>query len=344
MKKISVHTAREYSILIGRGLLSQCGQQLRQLTQGNRVCIVSDDTVWPLYGSLLEKSLENAGFTPCKFVFPHGESSKNGMTYLSLLNTLAAEKLTRTDWILALGGGVVGDLAGFAAATYLRGIPFLQVPTTVLAAVDSSVGGKTAIDLPAGKNLAGAFCQPRLVLCDLDTLDTLPAQIFQDGCAEILKYALLYDRELFTLLGSQGLDFDREEVIARCVQWKAQVVAQDEFDRGMRMKLNLGHTIGHALEMASDFSISHGQAVAMGMVMVSRIFAFPETQRLVHLVEQFGLPSHAPFPPEVLLDAILSDKKRLGDTLQFIVPRAIGDCAIVPVPVDELPLLLKRGS
>lgn len=172
--------------------------------------------------------------------------------------------------VVALGGGVVGDLAGFAAASYLRGIRFIQVPTTLLAAVDSSVGGKTAIDLPAGKNLAGAFCQPSLVLCDTDTLNSLPLDIFRDGCAEVIKYGVLYDPKLFAHLEEKGLSFDREAVITRCVELKRDVVMEDEFDTGARMKLNLGHTVGHGVEAKSHFAISHGKAVAIGMAIVSR--------------------------------------------------------------------------
>ena len=189
---------------------------------------------------------------------------------MELLNFLAENKLTRSDALIALGGGVVGDLTGFAAATYLRGIDYIQIPTTLLAAVDSSVGGKTAIDLPSGKNLVGAFYQPKLVLCDTDTLNTLPEDIFRDGCAEVIKYGVLYDAELFAHLDESGLSFDREAVIARCVELKRDVVAEDEFDRGKRQKLNLGHTIGHGIEACSGYGISHGKAVAMGMTIITK--------------------------------------------------------------------------
>ena len=259
MNTVTVSASKTYDILIGTGLLSTLGQEAAKLGKAKNVCIVSETTVWPLYGKAAQCSLEQAGFNVISFVFPAGEASKNGQTYLELLNYLAENKLTRSDLIVALGGGVVGDLAGFAAASYLRGIRFIQVPTTLLAAVDSSVGGKTAIDLPAGKNLAGAFCQPSLVLCDLDTLNTLSEDIFRDGCAEVIKYGILYDPVLFSHLEEKGLSFDRENVITRCVELKRDVVAEDEFDTGQRMKLNLGHTIGHGVEAKSQFAISHGK-------------------------------------------------------------------------------------
>ena len=260
MKTVTIHASRSYNIHIGSGLLAHLGSYARQLGKAQKVCIVSDSNVWPLYGSIASDSLEKARFEVMSFVFPAGEASKNGVTFLELLNVLAENRLTRSDLIVALGGGVVGDLAGFAAATYLRGIRYIQVPTTLLAAVDSSVGGKTAIDLPAGKNLAGTFYQPSLVLCDTDTLTTLPPEIFRDGCAEVIKYGVLYDPEMFAHLEAEGLSFHREDVIARCVELKRDVVMEDEFDTGARMKLNLGHTIGHGVEAKSHFGISHGNS------------------------------------------------------------------------------------
>jgi 3-dehydroquinate synthase len=245
--------------------------------------------------------------------------------------------------IVALGGGVVGDLAGFAAATYLRGIRFIQVPTTLLAAVDSSVGGKTAIDLSAGKNLAGAFYQPSLVLCDTDTLNTLPEDIFRDGCAEVIKYGILYDEPFFSYLENAGLGFDREAVIARCVELKRDVVAKDEFDTGERMKLNLGHTIGHGVEARSNFALSHGKSVAIGMAIVARASHCPDTQRILQCLEKFGLPTTTDYPPEDIYTYTLSDKKRSGGTVKLILPRSIGCCEIVPTPVDNILSFIKAG-
>lgn len=349
MNTVTVRASKIYDIRIGSGLLNTLGAEVQQLEKVKKVCIVSESTVYPLYGGLAVKNLENAGFEVVSFVFPSGEESKNGKTFLELLNFLAENKLTRSDLIVALGGGVVGDLAGFAAASFLRGIRFLQVPTTLLAAVDSSVGGKTAIDLPAGKNLAGAFYQPSLVLCDTDTLNSLPADTFRDGCAEVIKYGVLYDPQLFSHLEKKGLDFDREAVITRCVELKRDVVMEDEFDTGARMKLNLGHTIGHGVEAKSCFKISHGKAVATGMSIITRaavkngLCDTSACERLLRVLDQFGLPTTTEFSADSLFTYTLSDKKRSGGTVKLIVPRAIGDCAIVPTPVEALKSWIQAG-
>jgi len=349
MKTVTVSVSKTYAIKIGSGLLDTVGAEAVKLGKVVKVCIVSDSNVFPLYGQRVTDSLEQAGFAVCSFVFPAGEESKNGNNFLFLLNTLAENQLTRSDLIVALGGGVVGDLAGFAAACYLRGIRFIQIPTTLLAAVDSSVGGKTAIDLPAGKNLAGAFCQPSLVLCDTDTLNTLPEEVFRDGCAEVIKYAVLYDPALFESLQEAGLSFDREAVIARCVQWKRDVVMEDEFDTGSRMKLNLGHTLGHGVEAKSHFAISHGKAVAIGMAMVARAAAkrgmCPQecSGKIQKLLKDFGLPVRAGYRAEELFACALSDKKRSGSTVSLIIPREIGCCEIVPTPVSQLTSFIEAG-
>ena len=349
MNTVTVSASKQYEIRIGSGLLSGLGKAIRSLAAPKTVCLVSESTVFPLYGAAAVRSLENAGLNVVCFVFPAGEESKNGETYLELLNFLAQNQLTRSDWIVALGGGVVGDLAGFAAATYLRGIPFVQVPTTLLAAVDSSVGGKTAIDLPAGKNLAGAFYQPSLVLCDTDVLASLPEDVFRDGCAEVIKYAILYDKAMFSSLEQTGLDFDREQIITRCVQLKRDVVMVDEFDTGARMKLNLGHTVGHGIETKSQFSISHGKAVAMGTAIVARAAAAmgmcpdADCKRIVSLLQQFGLPVATKYCASDLFQYALSDKKRSGGSVNLILPRSIGDCAIVPTPVQQLESWIQAG-
>lgn len=342
MQKITVHASRVYDILIGRGLLPRMGSLIAAQVKGRSACLVSDSNVWPLHGAAAVKSLEEAGFSVHTFVFPAGEESKNAQTYLSLLSFLAQRQLTREDCLVALGGGVTGDLTGFAAATYLRGVPYVQVPTTLLAAVDSSVGGKTAIDLPEGKNLAGCFCQPSLVLCDIRTLKTLPQEVFLEGCAEVIKYGILYDRPLFDYLKQEGMGFDREQVIRRCVELKRNVVARDEFDTGARMQLNLGHTVGHAIEAESGFTVSHGHAVAMGTAIVSRAAAknglLPQeaAQTIEEALGVFRLPTATAYPAEALTRHMLSDKKRAGDRVNLIVPRAIGRCEILPIPVEQL--------
>ena len=349
MNTVIVNTFKSYEIKIGSGLLKSIGQEAVTLGKATKVCIVSDSNVFPLYGQCVTDSLIQAGLEVSNFVFQAGEQMKNGDTFLSLLNTLADMQLTRTDLIVALGGGVVGDLAGFAAACYLRGIRFIQVPTTLLAAVDSSVGGKTAIDLTAGKNLAGAFWQPSLVLCDTDTLRTLPGEIFRDGCAEVIKYAILYDPSLFDELMTQGLDFDREAVITRCVEWKRDVVMEDEYDTGSRMKLNLGHTFGHGVEAKSNFTISHGQGVSIGMAIAARAAVKHQLcseiccLKILEILKRFHLPSETVFSADELYNCTLSDKKRSGGTIRLIIPREIGNCEILPTPVSELKSFIEAG-
>lgn len=349
MKTITVSASRTYDIRIGHGLLATLGEAVRDLGKVEKVFLVSDTLVYPLYGGAAEASLKAAGYAVSSFVFPAGEESKNGETFLKLLNALAQAGLSRSDLLVALGGGVVGDLAGFSAACYLRGIRFVQIPTTLLAAVDSSVGGKTAIDLPSGKNLAGAFYQPSLVLCDLDALDTLPEDIFRDGCAEVIKYGVLYDPELFSQLEASGLDFDREAVIARCVALKRDVVMEDEKDTGSRMKLNLGHTFGHAVEAHSRFTLSHGKSVAIGLAIIARasasmgICSEADAARIVSVLKAFGLPVQTQYTAEALLPYLLSDKKRSGGTVNLILPETIGRCVVSPTPVSQLQSILQAG-
>lgn len=343
MNTVTVQASKTYDIKIGPGLLSTLPREISLLSGVQRVCIVSDSNVWPLFGKQVQKDLESSHFSVFSYVFPAGESSKNGQVFLELLDTLARAHLTRTDVIVALGGGVVGDLAGFAASCYLRGIRFVQVPTTLLAAVDSSVGGKTAIDLPSGKNLAGSFYQPSLVLCDTNTLKTLPEAVFRDGCAEVIKYAILFDPALFSHLEEKQLKFHREWVITRCVSWKRDVVMADEFDTGTRQKLNLGHTVGHSIEAASNFTISHGQAVAIGMAIVTRACHCPDGDRILTLLESFQLPTATLFSADVLYAYTLSDKKRAGNTIHMILPMGIGNCIIRPIPIDNLKPFLEEG-
>lgn len=350
MNTIPVHATKNYSVLVGSGLLNQLHTWLKDVTKAQSALIVSDSNVYPLYGSIVQQQLSKAGIRCAEsFVFPAGEASKNGQVYLQLLNHLARNQITRSDCILALGGGVVGDLAGFAAATYLRGIDFIQLPTTLLAAVDSSVGGKTAIDLDAGKNLAGAFYQPTLVVCDTDTLRTLPRNVYLDGCAEVIKYAVLFDPELFALLEACGPDFPALQVITRCVELKRNVVAEDEFDRGSRQLLNLGHTLGHGIEANSNFTITHGQAVAMGMALVTRAGeAYGITHKglysqLCGLLQKFSLPTESPYDAQQIYSCALSDKKRSGGSVNLIIPERIGQCRIHPMPIRDLPAYIEAG-
>ena len=346
MTTVTVRASRPYEVTIGRGLLDTVGRQAAGQWKGRSAAVVSDSTVAPLYLNRVKDSLERAVHS---FVFPAGEDQKNGGTYLKLLEFLAARRLTRADGLIALGGGVVGDLAGFAAATFLRGIGFLQLPTTLLAAVDSSVGGKTAIDLTNGKNLAGAFYQPQAVLCDLDTLDTLPAEVFADGCAEVIKYGMIGDPALLARLETVDFRADPEELVARCVAQKRDLVEQDEFDTGARQLLNLGHTLGHGVEACSGYTVSHGRAVAIGMTLVTRAaVAFGRCPaevlpRLRRLLERYGLPDATAYSAQALYEKTLSDKKRSGDTISLVVPIAWGASQLVRIPVSELPAWIERG-
>lgn len=341
MSIVSVPASKHYEVKIGRGLLQTLGAEAARISSGQAL-VVSDSNVAPLYLDKAAASLRAAGLRVHTLVLPAGESSKNLEQYSRLLLTLAQAGFTRTDAVVALGGGVVGDLAGFAASTYLRGIAVIQVPTTLLSMVDSSVGGKTAIDLPMGKNLVGTFHQPALVLCDPDALDTLPASVFLDGCAEVIKTAILFDRPLFDHLRAHGTAFDRELVITRCVSHKRDTVCADEFDTGERQKLNLGHTVGHAIEACSNFTVSHGRAVSIGTAIISRALC-PEAEAICALLRAFGLPLTTEFPPQELAARALSDKKRAGDTLTLVVPRAIGTCVLQKIPVHELAAIIKAG-
>ena len=349
MNTVTICASKTYQVQIGSGLLSSLGAVAKQHLSAGKVAVISDSNVWPLYGEAAADSLLQFGFQVSHYVFPAGEASKNGNTYLEILNFLAEHKFTRSDFLIALGGGVVGDLTGFVAATYLRGIPYIQVPTTLLSMVDSSVGGKTAIDLPSGKNLAGAFYQPVAVLCDTDALNTLPDAIFRDGCAEVIKYSILYDADLFAHLETFGLTFDREYVITRCIELKRDVVADDEFDRGSRQKLNLGHTIGHGVEAASAFAVSHGTAVAIGTAIITRSaakldFCSEEVcQKIQRILSIFCLPTETDLDCETIYNNALSDKKRSGNSINLIIPSEIGKCFIHKVTLEEMKTIIEIG-
>ncbi|MCR5042007.1 MAG: 3-dehydroquinate synthase [Clostridia bacterium] len=343
MNVIDVNASVSYPVVVGGCLLKDTGEYIRRFVPAAvKAAVITDDTVDGLYGDTVRESVRRAGLDVCTFVLPHGEASKNGENYLRILSFLAAEHITRSDAIAALGGGVAGDIAGFAAATYLRGIGIVQIPTTLLAQVDSSVGGKTAIDLPEGKNLAGAFYQPALVLCDTGTLDTLPEEVFIDGCAEAIKYGILGDEKLFEHLKEKGPGFDREYVISRCIESKRDLVMQDEFDRGRRRLLNLGHTTAHAAEKLSDYSLSHGRAVAMGIASVARAAAADGTcsadcaARIVDALRRFGLPDRFGYPFGDMYRVMLCDKKIRGNVISLVVPEEIGRCVIRKCTLEEM--------
>lgn len=349
MNIITVEASQTYNVLIENGLLQNAGYHINAACKSKRAAIISDTNVFPIYGQTVIASLSAHSIACCNFIMPAGEDSKSLYYYQQILEFLVKNAITRDDILIALGGGVVGDLTGFVAATYLRGINYVQVPTSLLAMVDSSVGGKTAIDLPSGKNLVGAFHQPILVLCDPLTLNTLPESIFGDGCAEVIKYSILYDAKLFHHLAKQGIDFDRESVITRCITLKKNVVGADEFDKGERQMLNLGHTIGHSIEKCSNYAISHGNAVATGLAIIARASVAMKqcdrstSQDIENALKIFHLPYKTDFPADVLCSAALADKKRSADIINLIIPKQIGKCIIKPTHITELKDIIEAG-
>ncbi len=349
--KLDIETARPYSVYIESGLLDRVGE-LAQKTRkpGSQAMLISDSNVFPLYGERVSASLERAGFAVSTFVFPAGEPSKQISTVCQMYQALAKKEFTRTDFIVTLGGGVTGDMGGFAAATYLRGIPFIQVPTTLLSQVDASVGGKTGVDLPFGKNLVGAFHQPEAVLTDPDTLKTLPEHFFRDGMGEVVKYGCISDQPLFQALEAGTALENLEDLLARCVASKKSFVEEDTRDTGRRMILNFGHTFGHALEKLHNFEgLSHGEAVGIGMVLASRVgeelSVTPKgtAERILTVLGQYGLPTSSQFSWEEIVDATALDKKSDGSSLRLILLKEIGDAVIHPVTREDLKRLWKGG-
>ena len=351
MRSITVDASTRYDVLIGDALLDRSGELIRGVWSGKTAAVVSDDNVFPLYGEKVCRSLERSGINVCSFVFPHGERSKNLSTYSELLEFLCEKHITRGDMLVALGGGVTGDMTGFAAATYLRGIPFVQIPTTLLADVDSSVGGKTAVDLAGGKIQVGCFYQPSLVICDTDTLATLPEEEYRCGCAEVIKYGMIGAPGFFGSLAETPARSQLLNVIETCVSMKRDFVLRDEFDRGDRMLLNFGHTFGHAVEKCSGYTVAHGYAVAMGMCAVTKAAeALGRCEKGVYsalcgVVGSYGLPTELPpYPLEDMHSAALSDKKSTGSVVRLIVPESIGRCVIDALSPDELREWMKAGG
>ncbi len=345
---VRINVRRGYDVHIGPGLLAESGALCARLGMKKAV-IVTDSNVAALHLPAVEKSLADHGIAADSFVFPAGEKSKNMHTLSDVLEFLAQSHLTRADFVIALGGGVVGDMAGFAAACYLRGVRYVQMPTTLLAAGDSSVGGKAAVDLNHGKNLAGAFKQPEAVICDTDCIAALPAEIFADGAAEVIKTAVLSDESLFALCENGGVRENLQQVICHCVSYKGRVVAEDEFEASIRKLLNLGHTVGHAIEKCSGYSVPHGRAVASGMVVIARYAAknglctADTCRRIENALTSVGLPTGTEFGAEELYNAALADKKRTGGEITLILPRAIGSCELVKVPVEQMLPIIASG-
>lgn len=350
--KLDIETARPYSVYIESGLLDRVGELAQKIRKpGSQAMLISDSNVFPLYGERVSASLQRAGFAVSTFVFSAGEPSKQIATVCQMYQALAEKEFTRTDFIVTLGGGVTGDMGGFAAATYLRGIPFIQVPTTLLSQVDASVGGKTGVDLPFGKNLVGAFHQPEAVLTDPDTLKTLPEHFFRDGMGEVVKYGCISDQPLFQALEAGTALENLEDLLARCVASKKSFVEEDTRDTGRRMILNFGHTFGHALEKLHNFEgLSHGEAVGIGMVLASRVgeelSVTPKgtVERILTVLGQYGLPTSSQFSWEEIVDATALDKKSDGSSLRLILLKEIGDAVIHPVIREDLKRLWKGGA
>lgn len=349
MKKVTVSASKTYDILIERGILKNSGEYIKSaVTDVGKAAILTDDTVDKLYSNTVISSLEKCGFSVIKYVIDHGEDSKCAKNFIGFLNFLAENQMTRSDILIALGGGVVGDLCGFCASAYLRGVKFIQIPTTLLSMVDSSVGGKTAINLDAGKNLAGAFYQPSLVLIDPDTLDTLPPETFADGCAEVIKYGIINDKPLFDKL-LDGIENNLEGIIENCVKNKRDIVNVDEKDTGVRQLLNLGHTIGHAVEHLSEFEISHGSAVAIGTVAISKIsyslgfMSLSDMSLVQQIFKKYCLPTSCPYSAKEICEISLSDKKRVGGHINLVIPYSIGDSRLMKVETSSLFDIFSRG-
>ncbi len=345
-------TSGDYPILIQQGALDRLGDTASRVCRGRRAFIVTDDQVGPLYLERAARSLAAAGFATAHAVLPAGEPSKSPESLLLLYDGFHQAGLSRTDLVIALGGGVIGDLAGFAAATYLRGVPLIQVPTTLLAQVDSAIGGKTGIDLPAGKNLAGAFYQPKAVVMDPGLLRTLSRRRMAEGMAEVIKYGLIGDLPLLEQIEQRT--YDLEWILERCVRIKTTVVSRDEKDSGERMILNFGHTVGHAVEQATQYKIfTHGEAVAIGMAAASAIGErLGQTEagtaaRVRRILTDYQLPVSADLDVKDLIGAIRSDKKRLGGRIYFVLLRRPGDAFLLPmepaVLEDVLPGVWQHG-
>jgi len=348
---------RSYEIVIGHGILSDLGNAISRLGLGPRQMIVTSETLWPLYGKTVHDSLASSGFDVSVAFVRDDEESKSLQTVTSIYDNLLESEFDRSSGIVAVGGGVVGDVAGFAAATFMRGIPFVQVPTTLLAQVDSSIGGKTGVNYPKAKNLVGAFHQPTAVWTDISTLVTLPERELRSGLAEVIKYAIIADQNLFTMLERILSSFSNAssdtliEVVSRCCSIKARIVEQDERERGIRSILNYGHTVGHALEALTGYAYyTHGEAVAIGMVAAAKISreihaTHQDTVKMQEsLVEAAGLPTRIerPIDPYDIVQQLSRDKKRLAGRVRWVLPRTVGEVFLTDeVPSDVVLGILK---
>lgn len=350
MEKLTVKVDKSYDILIGQDILGSIGHRAKDLNGLGKVLVVSDDIVHSLYGDVVYNSLKDAGYNVFEFTFNHGEKSKNLNTFSQIINFLAEQGFVRSDLIIALGGGVVGDISGFVAASYMRGIDYIQVPTTLLSMIDSSVGGKTAVDLEAGKNLVGAFYQPRLVLIDTNTLLTLPCIEYKNGMGEGIKYAVLEGGELKDLV-LDGVKLSDTQSITRfvylCVDSKRKIVEEDEKESNIRRLLNLGHTFAHAIEKLSLYEIPHGLCVAAGLDIIARIsnahskLSDIDYMTILNILEKYELNNMNPYTIDQMIDIIKLDKKVESDNINFVMPYAFGDCRIEKVQLSKIKEFVK---
>ena len=351
-KTIHVKTGVPYDVIIQRGILQSCGELVKQiLPKASRCVIVSDSNVAPLYADAVKASLEAVGYTASINVFPAGEENKRLPAIVGMYEAFTSAELSRSDFAVALGGGVTGDMCGFAAATYLRGIPFVQIPTTVLSQNDSSVGGKTGIDLDCGKNLVGSFHQPSLVLADADTLSTLLQRYVTDGFGEIIKHGCIKSADLFQLIEEHATDMNQiEELTARSIAIKAGVVERDEKEAGERMLLNFGHTMGHAIEKCAHYTgIAHGEAVGIGMLIMARageaagLTQSGTAERIESVLKNCGMPITSTFTAEEICSAAMLDKKRRGETMNIVLLREIGDSFVYKIKCADLLAFIRKG-
>lgn len=344
MRRITVAGQNGYDILISQGLIASCGEHIRAITRAKKSLIISDSNVFPIYGEKVKTSLEAQGFEVFCFVFPAGEPSKNMNTVNDMIKALCEGGLTRQDIVVALGGGVTGDMAGFASAIYLRGIDFVQIPTTLLSQVDSSVGGKTGCDLSFGKNLVGAFHNPRLVLVDTETLSTLPERYIKDGMGEVIKYGCIKSADLFEKLAlCENFSNIMQDVIYECIDIKRIVVENDFTEKGERMLLNFGHTPAHAIEKIENFSgLAHGEAVGVGMLKVARagerigITEVGTAEKIESLLKKFGLPCTTDIDNEKIVQDMIHDKKRRADEINLVLLHSVGNSFIKAFPIKDL--------
>ena len=343
MKTCFVNVGKGYPVYIENNIISNAGAYIRDMSEARTACVVSDSNVFPLYAAKLCTCLQATGFRVVQYVFKAGEASKTMATVAELVAFFAENGLTRDDLAVSLGGGVTGDITGFAAAIYLRGIDYVQVPTSLLAQVDASVGGKTAVDLPQGKNLCGAFHQPLGVLIDPALLSSLPQRFIRDGMAEAIKMASLMHSDMFERIETGNISDYLEEMIYECVRFKAAIVERDETDCGERALLNFGHSVGHAIEKLTDYSaVSHGEAVAIGMVTVTKAAEWHclsekgTAERIANVLRMYGLPTAYDIDIDKLVDALRSDKKRTADGLKLILLNRIGEACIHLLANDEV--------